>query len=314
MTDLFEENIFSFSGIIKIYTINKSFLLSASILVAIFSMAYALSLPNIYTAEAVLHPSKQAERGSASSLGGSGLADLVGLGGTSSSDRTSKSLKILESKDFFTAYYEDFYYLSRLAAVKNFDPALGQLIFDESKVDFENAKWIDGQKPTFESAHKNFLGLLSIDHDRLDGFITITLDHESPNFAKEWLDIIIIDLNDLVKSIETIEASNRSEYLTKQIATSDAQQLNTIFSSMLIEAYETLMLSEISDQFALTYIDKPRIPQIKSKPSRGFVSMFLFIVGMSMLSALMFFFSANGKYINLTFRPFRFHLSQLPQN
>ena len=113
MIDSFEENRFSFQGIIKIFLLNRSFVLFSTIVVAILSLNYAISLPNIYSAEAVLVPSKQADRGSGSSLGASGsnIAELVGLGGSSSSDRTSKSLKILESKDFFSNYYNDFYYL-----------------------------------------------------------------------------------------------------------------------------------------------------------------------------------------------------------
>ena len=313
MTDHFEENKFSFKGIIKIFLLNQSFVLFSFFLIAILSLNYALSLPNIYTAEAVLVPSKQADRGSGSSLGGSGsnIAELVGLSGSSSSDRTSKSLKILESKDFFSNYYNDFYFLSRLYAVESFDKSSKSIIFDKDKVDIEKQQWISGKKPTFEAAHTNFLGVLSIDHDRLDGFITLTLDHQSPDFAKMWLEKIISDLNNLVKSIETIEAENSSEYLVNQLSGNDVLQLNSIFSAMLIEAYETLMLSEISDQFALSYIDKPRVPERKSKPSRAFVSIFIFIIGVSLITIFLFLLTALGKQINLTFRPPRVFISNL---
>ena len=296
MIDTFEENRFSFKGIVGIFLLNRSFALFSAIIVAILSLNYAISLPNIYSAEAVLVPSKQADRGSGSSLGASGsnIAELVGLSGSSSSDRTSKSLKILESKDFFSNYYNDFYYLSRLYAVDSYDKSTNKIIFDREKIDVEKKQWIAGKKPTFEAAHTNFLGVLSIDYDRLDGFITLTMDHQSPEFAKTWLETIILDLNNLVKSIETVEAQNSSDYLVNQLSDNDVLQLNSIFSAMLIEAYETLMLSEISDQFALSYIDKPRVPQRKSKPSRAFVSIFLFIIGVSLIS--IFLFSTFGSW------------------
>ena len=104
MTDKFEENRFSFQGILEIFIINKSFVIFASLVIAILSLNYALGLPNIYSAEAVLVPSKQSDRGSGASMGGGGsnIAELVGLSGGSSSDRTSVSLKVLESKDFFS--------------------------------------------------------------------------------------------------------------------------------------------------------------------------------------------------------------------
>ena len=311
MTDKFEENRFSFQGILEIFIINKSFVIFASLLIAMLSLNYALSLPNIYSAEAVLVPSKQADRGSGASMGGGGsnIAELVGLSGGSSSDRTSVSLKVLESKDFFSNYYDSFYYLSRLNAVKSFNSSTNKIVFDEEKIDIKAGQWISGMKPTFEAAHTNFLGILSIDHDRLDGFITLTLDHQSPVFAK-----IISDLNNLVKSIETIEAKNSSEYLIEQLSGSDVFQLNSIFSAMLVEATETLMLSEISDQFALSYIDKPRIPQRKSKPSRAFVSIFLFVIGISLISIFLLCISSLEKKVTLTLRPLRLYISNLSSN
>lgn len=316
MIDTFEENRFSFKGIVGIFLLNRSFALFSAIIVAILSLNYAISLPNIYSAEAVLVPSKQADRGSGSSLGASGsnIAELVGLSGSSSSDRTSKSLKILESKDFFSNYYNDFYYLSRLYAVDSYDKSTNKIIFDRKKIDVEKKQWIAGKKPTFEAAHTNFLGVLSIDYDRLDGFITLTLDHQSPEFAKTWLETIILDLNNLVKSIETVEAQNSSDYLVNQLSDNDVLQLNSIFSAMLIEAYETLMLSEISDQFALSYIDKPRVPQRKSKPSRAFVSIFLFIIGVSLISIFLFLLSALGKKMTLTLRPPRLQITDFSSN
>lgn len=316
MIDTFEENRFSFKGIVGIFLLNRSFALFSAIIVAILSLNYAISLPNIYSAEAVLVPSKQADRGSGSSLGASGsnIAELVGLSGSSSSDRTSKSLKILESKDFFSNYYNDFYYLSRLYAVDSYDKSTNKIIFDREKIDVEKEQWIAGEKPTFEAAHTNFLGVLSIDYDRLDGFITLTLDHQSPEFAKTWLETIILDLNNLVKSIETVEAQNSSDYLVNQLSDNDVLQLNSIFSAMLIEAYETLMLSEISDQFALSYIDKPRVPQRKSKPSRAFVSIFLFIIGVSLISIFLFLLSALGKKMTLTLRPPRLQITDFSSN
>ena len=317
MIDSFEENRFSFKGIVEIFSLNRSFVLFSAIVVAILSLSYAMSLPNIYSAEAVLVPSKQADRGSGSSMGvrgGSNIAELVGLSGSSSTDRTSVTLKVLESKDFFSNYYDSFYYLSRLNAVKSFDSSTNNIVFDEEKIDIKTGQWISGMKPTFESAHTNFLGILSIDHDRLDGFITLTLDHQSPVFAKIWLEKIILDLNNLIKSIETIEAKNSSEYLIEQLSGNDVFQLNSIFSAMLIEASETLMLSEISDQFALSYIDKPRIPQRKSKPSRAFVSIFLFVIGISLISIFLLFISSLGKKVTLTFRPLRLHISNFSSN
>ena len=316
MTDSFEENKFSFKGIVEIFLLNRSFVLFSAIVFAILSLSYAISLPNIYSAEAVLVPSKQADRGSGSPMvgGGSNIAELVGLSGSSSTDRTSVSLKVLESKDFFSNYYNSFYYLSRLNAVKSFDSSTNKIVFDEEKIDIKTGQWISGMKPTFEAAHTNFLGILSIDHDRLDGFITLTLDHQSPVFAKIWLEKIISDLNNLVKSIETIEAKNSSEYLIEQLSGSDVFQLNSIFSAMLVEATETLMLAEISDQFALSYIDKPRIPERKSKPSRAFVSIFLFVIGISLISIFLLFIASLGKKVTLTFRPPRLYISNFPSN
>ena len=58
-----------------------------------------------------------------------------------------------------------------------------------------------------------------------------TLDHQSPELQKLGLKKIISDINNQVKSIETIEAQSSRDYLVNQLSGNDVFQLNSIFFS-----------------------------------------------------------------------------------
>jgi hypothetical protein len=65
------------------------------------SLAYSISIDDIYTSETLLNPVKSI-RDNQPSISGGSLGALVGLGGSSgSSNKTVLALQVLETKDFF---------------------------------------------------------------------------------------------------------------------------------------------------------------------------------------------------------------------
>jgi hypothetical protein len=175
------------------------------------------------------------------------------------------------------------------------------LILDETK--YLEGKWLEEKRPNLQKAHRDFMDLLTIDHDRLDGFVRIKVDHVSPYVAKKWLENIIIELNQYIKLKDVKEAQKSVSFLEKQITLTKKVDLKMIFSSMLISQYETIMLSEITDEFVFEVLDEPRVPDKKSKPSRGFIAIFLSLSAAFLLFLLVLFLNASGRHITLNIMP-----------
>ena len=318
MNNSIEKTEYSISGIYNVIKENFNFLIITYIIIAISSLLYAVSLPNIYTASAVLYPasipsSSDQSSSVGGSFGGGGIADIVGtLSGSAGGDQnTARALKILESKEFFLSYYNNNQFLADFEAGKTYDYSKDQIFYDKSRYDSSKNIWLPGLKPNFDQAHANFLSILAIDHDRLDGFITLSLDNISPKVATYWLEQIILDINNRIKALETNKANLQARYFENRLITTEILALRSVISSLLVQAYETLAFAEITDEFAFEYIDKPMIPNRKSKPSRGFIVIFL-CIGIGTLELLfLVFFASLGKKISLSTKPLRLKIASL---
>jgi hypothetical protein len=309
MENSIETTTYSISGIFEVIKANFNFIILSFIIIAVSSVLYALTLPNIYTANAVLQPasipSSSNKGGGSGGMGGSGIADFVGsiAGGASSDKNTVKALKIIESKNFFLSYYNNDEYLAAFEAEQSYDHATKKILFDGTKYNSLKKEWMPEQKPNFDQAHSNFLSVLAIDHDRLDGFITLSLDHISPQVATYWLESIITDSNTIIKNLETARASAQAAYFESKLNTTQIQALRQVISGLLLQTYETMAFASITDEFAFEYIDMPLVPERKSKPSRGFIVIFLCISIGILEFLILVFLSALGKKVCLSFRP-----------
>ena len=307
-TEEVNENNYSLRGMFKITGLNFKFLCVSTGLFSIIALIYAASLEDIYTSEALLSPSKSLQD-SGPSLAEGGLGALVGLGASGTANKTLLALQVLETKDFFKQFYEQDDFLAELSGVDSYDKKTSTLKFDESK--YFEGNWIEGEKPNLQKAHRQFKNLLSVDHDRLDGFVEISIDHVSPYVAQKWLKQIIEELNLHFQLKDKLEAQKSVEYLQKQMNETKKVDLKMIFSSMLVKQYEIIMLSEVTDEFIFEVLDEPRAPDKKSKPSRLFIALFLTIFGAFVFFLLALFLNSSGRYLQMEILPPKISIKKL---
>ena len=60
--------------------------------------------------------------------------------------------------------------------------------------------------------------MLSISQDKVTGFISITIEHISPLFAKELLELIIRESNELLRKKDMEESKQGLGYLTSELS------------------------------------------------------------------------------------------------
>ena len=307
-TEEVNENNYSLKGMFKIIGLNFKFLCVSTGVFAIIALIYAAALEDIYTSEALLSPSKSLQDSNPSLVDG-GLGALVGLGATGSANKTLLALQVIETKDFFKQFYEQDDFLVELSGVKSYDKKTSSLKIDESK--YMEGNWIEGEKPNLQKAHRQFKNLLTVDHDRLDGFVEISIDHISPYVAQKWLKQIIEKLNLHFQLKDKLEAQKSVEYLQKQMNETKKVDLKMIFSSMLVKQYEIIMLSEVTEEFIFEVLDEPRAPDRKGKPSRLFIALFLTLFGAFAFFLLTLFLNSSGRYLHMDIFPPRISIKKL---
>ena len=139
----FEDDEIDLIEFISILWSGKKTIIISFILSSIFIVFYSLSLPNIYTSDAVLSP-VEVESNMTDALGEmSSVAGLVGVELSSGSvDRTSIGMEVMKSRRFFENFINDNEVLVPLIATKGWDVSTNQLIIDDKIYDVKNDKWV----------------------------------------------------------------------------------------------------------------------------------------------------------------------------
>ena len=249
-------------------------------LAAAISVAYALSLPNIYTASALLAPAESSGGGFSGLMKQyGGLASLAGVSLPSGGDgsRTELGMQLMKSRAFIGDFVERHDILPELMAVESWDAGSGDIIFDSERYDAASKTWIrDVEPPTSpapsaQRAHKRFLNSLSISQSKQTGYVTLSIDHHSPIVAARWVGWLVEDINATVKAQDVTEAQKAIEYLKQQVASTSLADLQVMFFELIQSQTETMMLAEVSPEYVFKTIDPAVIPEEKSKPNRALI-------------------------------------------
>jgi uncharacterized protein involved in exopolysaccharide biosynthesis len=270
---------------------------------AVLAVVVSLLLPNIYRAEALLAPNDRERAGGLSAMASQygGLASLAGINlGDGQADEVTLGLEILKSRKFIAEFVERHNIIVPLLAAKGWNSQTGELEIDSSDFDVESGKWTRKVRPprktvpSAQEAYEEFMDILAVNQDKQTGFVTVSIEHYSPEVARQWVDWIVDDLNSSIMRQDVAEAEQAITYLNNQIKNTSLAELQSIFFNLIEEQMKTVMLAKVTDEYLLKTIDPAIAPEKKAKPQR-----FLIVV----LSAMLGFFLSAASV--LMFAPMR---------
>ncbi len=282
----------------------KWLIIAITTVFAIASVAYALSLPNIYKSEALLAPAAQESGGMgglASKFGG--LASLAGinLGGGGGIDKTALALEIMKSRVFVTKFIKQHDLLVPLMATKGWDQANNQLIYEADDYNFEDEKWVRQVKapfkpePSSQEAYKEFKKIVSASQDKTSSMVTISVKHYSPEIAKQWVDWLIDAINEEMKTRDLSEAQKSISYLEQQLTKTRLNDLQNVLFEIIEEQTKTIMFAEVREQYAFKTIDPALVPELKDSPKRALMCVLGVLLGgmLGVMLVLIRYFTKN---------------------
>ena len=247
---------------------------------AAISVVVALSLPNIYTASALLAPAESSGGGLSGLMKQyGGLASLAGvsLPGGEEGSRAQLGMQLMKSRAFIGDFVERRDILPELMAVESWDAGSGDIIFDADDYEADTATWIRDvdlpkqPKPSLLEAHEEFMDILGVSEDKQTGYVTVSIDHQSPVVAAQWVNWLVEDVNAAVKAQDVAEAEKSIEYLKQQVANTSLADLQAMFFELIQSQTETVMLAEVRPEYVFKTIDPAVVPEEKSKPSRALI-------------------------------------------
>ena len=275
--------------LIKILWQGKFWIIGTTFIAAVISVAIALSLPNIYRAEALLATDE-----GGTSLAGQygGLASLAGIS-LPDDETTEKAIGIakLQSRKFMADFMERHNIIPDLMAVSAYNVNTGELSYNPTIYDPETRIWTRDvnpplqKKPSSQEAFLIMTEILAVNEDGETGFVTVSIDHISPLIAYEWVTWLVDDLNRDMMLEATAEAQQSIDYLTDQLEKTRVVALEQVFYSLIEEQMQTLMLANSRAEYLFKTIDPAIAPERKSRPWRTLICVLGTLLG-GMLGAL----------------------------
>jgi uncharacterized protein involved in exopolysaccharide biosynthesis len=275
----------------------------STLLAATLSVYYALSLPNIYKAEALLAPNNQdGQKNGLGSLAGQfgGLASLAGINlGAGATDKTGYAIEVLKSRDFIFKFLDKNDLKAPILASSGWNRSTNTLVYDLDIYDPETMSWIRDVapprsiEPSMQEVYQVFRSEnLFVTQDEESGFVKLAVYHYSPYLAKQLVDDLITALNTTIKKQDMAEAVKSIKYFEDELKNIDLAGAQAIFYQLIEQQQQKLMLTKVRDDYVLKVVDPAIVPELKSKPKRALICVLGTIAGfiLSILSLSIFYF------------------------
>jgi len=253
-----------------LWTAKKLIILITAIF-AICSVVYSLSLSNYYKSGSIFIARSASGNQGLSQY--SGLAAMAGITLPSSSgeDKAAQMIELIKSRKFVKHLMTFENILPSILAAKSYNNSTQELLFNQKLYESETKTWKNNEIPSYLKAHSAYLNMLSITQDKKTGFIRINIEHISPVFAKDFLELIIRESNELIRKKDMEESKQGLEYLTSELSKTPFVAIKESINTLIEVQLETQMMAQINQDYILTEIEPPFIPEQKSKPSRSFI-------------------------------------------
>jgi uncharacterized protein involved in exopolysaccharide biosynthesis len=246
---------------------------------AVVSVLVALWLPNIYQASTLLRP--QSSEGGIGGLARQygGLASLAGISLPSGDgqSKTQLALEVLKSKKFAYDFATRHDLLPALFAAESWDLATQTLSLDAEVYDPSAGGWVREVEPprtaapSPEEVHALWNETVSVSEEKDSGFVTLSIKHRSPVYAKEWLDLLVVDINEALRAQDLAESERAVAYLEGQLKQTNVAEIRELLAGLLRSHMESRMMATVEPNYAFSVIDPPTVPELKSEPKRALI-------------------------------------------
>lgn len=261
-----------------------SIISSISTVMLISLLALIFLVPNQFTSSAVLLSADDTDSDMDLLQRYSGLASIAGISvGMDSKDKTLEAIEIIQSHDFFVNSVLKNIKLHDLMAVKRWDPKNNIISYNKKDFDPDSGVWVRKVKfpkkiiPSSQEAHKEYLDILNIDYDKKTGFVLISITHQSPYIAKNWLDLIISEINRTMRSDEREKTKKSLEFLEKESQKVQFSEINDAVATLQQKEMKSLMLIEVNEEYVFRVVSSPLVPEKKSGPNKIIYLILIFI-------------------------------------
>lgn len=283
-----DREIIDISEVLDVFLVSSKKIFVSSLTFSLLMFLFTFLLTDIYRAQSILsvETSTESNYSNLSNQYGS-IAALAGVNMPSSSkeEKALLAIQTIQSRDFLkTLSRINNLILPNLLAANHYDKDTGLISYNETLFDIENSSWKEntefssGLEPSILEAHEVYIDILSISFNSENGFIYISIDHLSPKFAKEFIEIIVSELNDSIRSKDLLKSSESLTFLYSELAKSQISDIKNSINQLIKNQLETQMLANVNKDYVISYLDRPYEAIERLEPNRMLIGLVTFIL------------------------------------
>lgn len=265
----------------------KKLIIAITGIFAVISVIYSLSLPNQYKAMALLAPAQQQGGGLSGALGDlGGLAALAGVNiGGGDGGEAQIAQEIMLSWGFLENFINKNDIAIEVFAADGWNKHKNQLSIDDDIYDIEENRWVRNPpsgktvNPTSWELYEEFLEMVSISADKKTGLISLSVEYFSPYIAKQWVDQLVVAINQHMQQRKLQMVNTNIEYLEEQILKTPIAEMKEVFYTIIEEQIKSKMLAEASPEYVFVSVSPAMVPEEKSQPKRALICILGLLLG-----------------------------------
>lgn len=271
-------------------------------IVGIIAFGILIFIPNIYVSEVFLTPSAHSQEDGPSNSSLSAVGAIAGIDFNDGQNADVRiALEIIQSRKFAIDFVKNHNLKIELFAIKEWDG--NNYSIDESIYDVAAKKWVRDvsppklPEPQDWEVYEEFSNLLTVNEDD-DGFITILFEGKTPVIVQTWLEMIVEDINSIMRGRAQGELERSMEFLQQKLRTVELQDIRQAFARLMEDQTRKLMMTESRENFVLEVIDPAYQPVKPAKPQRLLIMLAAMVMFTILMGLFVIFRELNATHSN----------------
>ena len=283
----FQDDTISLKELFGLLWKGRNLIILITSLFALGSIYYAWSLNDYYKSSTSLSIAQPASGPSISGLGG--LASIAGINISPVGVQGPMYINTIRSRSFLKHLLSvDENVLASLVAAESYDKESKQLVFNSDVYDAANKKWLS-TKPTHIQIFGTYMRAINVDFHEVRQTMDVSVEHISPIFAYEFLDLIIREADNLLRQRDMQQSSEALEYLTSELSKTSLLNMKSSINQLILSQLQTQMMTRVGSNYVVNVMDPPFIPISTSKPSKSLIRLLGMTLGLVVGSLLVIF-------------------------
>jgi len=268
--------------LIRLFRSNIKIIFLITSIFAAVSVAVSLNLPNIYSSRAILTITDKEIGGGSSSGPGAGMGGIAAMAGIQISSGTNDLgftvIETIKSYDFLDHLINIDGVLENLYAAIDYDAAADQIIYDDNLYDSKTEEWII-EKPSNVQAYGKYISSIAVSKNKTNGFIYLNFSHFSPRFTKDFTNLIVKEVNDVIRLRDLDESNKSMHFLKAKLGDTSETEIRFTINELIKTEIKTQTFANIKENYAVEPVDSAFLPNQKSSPARALICIFGTLIG-----------------------------------